>query len=249
VPAAIAALAHGKPVRPVWRNQLGGVTFAIGAHRFAKFSPRGCPLDLGREAQRMRWAVRYATVPPVLAGGGDSQGQWLVTAALPGQSAVSPRWLADPPAAVRAIGRGLRRLHDRLPVDLCPFDWSAPRRTARARSRGRLDPADWFPEHRDLDPERALALLDRPPAVDRLVVCHGDACAPNTLIDEEGVCAGHVDLGSLGVGDRWADLAVATWSTVWNYGPGWEAALLDAYGVQPDPARTAYYRLLWDLSP
>jgi kanamycin kinase len=67
----------------------------------------------------------------------------------------------------------------------------------------------------------------------------------------------------MAVAGRWADLAVATWSTTWNYGPGWEIPLLDAYGVAPDaygvapdaygvapdPARTRYYRLLWDLGP
>jgi len=58
-----------------------------------------------------------------------------------------------------------------------------------------------------------------------------------------------VDLGALGVADRWADLAVATWSTTWNYGPRWQAALLDAYGIAPDPGRTRYCRLLWDLGP
>ena len=80
-----------------------------------------------------------------------------------------------------------------------------------------------------------------------MVVCHGDACAPNTLIGAGGRWSGHVDLGSLGIADRWADLAIATWSAGWNYGPGWEGLLLDAYGVQPDPERTRYYRLLWDL--
>jgi hypothetical protein len=45
------------------------------------------------------------------------------------------------------------------------------------------------------------------------------------------------------------DLAIATWSTTWNYGPGWEIPLLDAYGIAPDPERTRYYRLLWDLGP
>ncbi|MCP5026589.1 MAG: aminoglycoside 3'-phosphotransferase, partial [Actinomycetia bacterium] len=60
---------------------------------------------------------------------------------------------------------------------------------------------------------------------------------------------GHVDLGSLGVADRWADLAIATWSTVWNYGPGWEDVLLEAYGIDSDPRRTEYYRLLWGLGP
>ncbi len=43
---------------------------------------------------------------------------------------------------------------------------------------------------------------------------------------------------------------MATWSTEWNYGPGWEDVLLAAYGVDPDPGpRTRYYRLLWDLGP
>ena len=56
-----------------------------------------------------------------------------------------------------------------------------------------------------------------------------------------------VDLGDLGVADRWADLAIATWSTEWNYGPGWEQLLLDAYGIKPDAQRTRYYRLLWEL--
>jgi aminoglycoside phosphotransferase len=31
--------------------------------------------------------------------------------------------------------------------------------------------------------------------------------------------------------------------------PGWEDVLLAAYGVAPDPARTRYYRLLYDLGP
>lgn len=94
-----------------------------------------------------------------------------------------------------------------------------------------------------------LRLLDTPPPVDKLVVCHGDACAPNTLIGDDGRWTGHVDLGALGTADRWADLAVATWSTQWNFGPGWERHLLNAYGIDPDPERIEYYRLLWDLDP
>ena len=95
----------------------------------------------------------------------------------------------------------------------------------------------------------ALDLAVDVPPIDVEVVCHGDACAPNTLISDAGRCAGHVDLGALGVADRWADLAVATWSIGWNYGSGWEPVLLDAYGVDADPERTRYYRLLWDLGP
>jgi len=87
------------------------------------------------------------------------------------------------------------------------------------------------------------------PPIDKLVVCHGDTCAPNTLLTPDGRFAGHVDLGALGVADRWSDLAIATWSTTWNYGDGWEEPLLDAYGIAPDPERTEYYRLLWEVGP
>ena len=52
-----------------------------------------------------------------------------------------------------------------------------------------------------------------------------------------------------GVGDRWADLAIAIWSTEWNYGPGWADTLLAAYGVPPDPERARRYRELWESTP
>ena len=38
-----------------------------------------------------------------------------------------------------------------------------------------------------------------------------------------------------------------TRSTIWNEGPGWEDALLDACGTDPDAHRMRRYRLLWDL--
>lgn len=177
-------------------------------------------------------------------------GEYLVTAALPGTNAVTDRWQADPARAVVAIGEGLRALHEALPVPACPFTWTAADRLALVHERaerGLLDPRTWREEHGQLTVDQALRRLGDAPPEDLTVVCHGDACAPNTLLDDDGRWTGHVDLGSLGVGDRWADLAVATWSTEWNYGPGWEGLLLDAYGVQRDGDRVAYYRLLWDL--
>ncbi|HEV2888096.1 MAG TPA: aminoglycoside 3'-phosphotransferase [Jatrophihabitans sp.] len=255
VPPLRAALAAGTPVRLVWTNELGGQTFEVGegtARHFLKWTPVSSGIDLGREVARLRWAVRFTPVPTVLDQGRDAAGQWIVTAALPGDNAVTDRWLVDPARAVTAIGTGLRALHGALPVTGCPFSWSVPDRVADARRRaraGRLDPAAWHPEHRGLSVDQALAVLRQPPEIDRLVVCHGDSCAPNTLLSQDGSWTGHVDLGSLGVADRWADLAIATWSADWNYGPGWSGRLLEAYGIDADPVRTRYYRLLWDLGP
>jgi kanamycin kinase len=251
VPEALLPLFEGRACRPVWRNELGGLTFEVPGEFFVKWAPADSGLQLDVEAHKLRWAEPFTPVPRVIGQGQDEDGSWLQTLALHGKSAVDERWRADPVRAVQALGEGLRALHDALPVDECPFDWSAQTRVAaaqRTRAAGR-DPAQWFEEHRGLSVDEALARVAEPPPPDRLVVCHGDACAPNTLIDDDGRWSGHVDLGSLGVGDRWSDLAVATWSTEWNYGPGFEETLLTSYGISPDPLRTAYYRLLWDLGP
>jgi kanamycin kinase len=255
VPACVVAIADGRPVRLLWDNEAGGLAFMVGTgpdRCFVKWAPAGSGLDLSSERARLAWAARYTPVPRPLGQGADDAGAWLITTALPGENAISPRWLADPRTAVTALGTGLRALHESLPVPGCPFSWTAPDRLADARRRaaeGVLDPARWHEIHQGLGVSRALELAAHIPPADRLVVCHGDPCAPNTLLSDDGQWSAHVDLGALGVADRWADLAVATWSTEWNYGPGWDTVLLDAYGVQPDPDRTRYYRLLYDLGP
>ncbi|SDH68695.1 kanamycin kinase [Pseudonocardia oroxyli] len=238
VPAVVTWLAAGAALRPVWHNMLGGLTYEIPGRCYVKWAPPG--VDLAPEAERLAWAAPFVTVPTLLEHGADSDGSWLVTAPLPGRNAVENRWLAEPERAVEAVGAGLRALHDALPVAECPFSWDVATRRARIQNPD--------PHRFGLTLDEALRILDDPPEADRLVVCHGDACVPNTLLDDDGRCCGHVDLGSLGVADRWADLAAATWSTIWNYGPGHEHRLLDAYGVAPDPERQFFYRLLWDLT-
>jgi len=232
VPRQVHALARGAELTPVWVNELGGVTFRTGDGRYVKFGPRNAETSFAGEAERLRWAAPHIAVPRVLEAGGDETHEWLVTAALAGASAVAPRWIQDAATAVRAVGEGLRAMHDTLPADDCPFDWGVPRRIANAAGRGIHVPE---------------SMREAPP-IDRLVVCHGDACCPNTLIDDDGRWSGHVDLGALGVADRWADIAVASMSTAWNYGEGWEDALIEAYGIEPDRERLSYYRELWNAT-
>jgi len=255
IPEPVAALAGEQPLRPVWENELGGLTFEIGSgvdRYFVKWAPAASGIDLDAEAARMSWASVFTPVPRVLDQGADDTGRWMSISPVPGDSAVADRWRRDPATAVKAIGKGLRALHDALPVDTCPFSWSNEDRVADARARasaGLVDPQRWHPVHRSLSLQQALDVLGDAPPIDRAVVCHGDACAPNTILTAAGHWSGHVDLGALGVADRWADLAVATWSTQWNFGRGWESRLLASYGVQSDPVRTRFYRLLWDLGP
>jgi kanamycin kinase len=231
LPELVGEVAGGRPTQAVWENELGGLTFQIGHgpdRCFAKWDRIDRADQLAAEAERCDWAGSYISVPEVLELRRADDQVCLVTAPLEGENAVADRWKAEPARAVAVLGSSLRILHETLPVDRCPFDWSAEYRISIATG-----------------PE---LVADVPP-VDRLVVCHGDACAPNTVLRDDGTVSGHVDLAFLGVADRWADLAVGLRSLGWNYGPGWEAAYLDAYGIDPDPERGRYYQLLCDLGP
>ncbi|WP_169583546.1 MULTISPECIES: aminoglycoside 3'-phosphotransferase [Microbacterium] len=232
VPERVRSLARGAALAPVWRNDYGGVTFRTDDGRYIKHGPRNAESSLADETVRLEWAGRFIRVPHVLEAGYDDAFEWLVTRAIPGESAVAPRWIAKPEVAVRAVGEGLRAMHDALPADECPFVWSVPSRLENAARRGIRVPEP----------------LREPPPIDLLVVCHGDACCPNTLVGDDGRWLAHVDLGQLGTGDRWADIAVASMSTEWNYGPGWEDALIEAYGIDPDRERLSYYRELWNAT-
>lgn len=226
VPDWVAELAGGRPVTPVWRNEEGGITYRIDDGReYLKVQTPTLDWEPEAEAERLSWVGRLVAAPRLLESGRRGELHWLRTAGLPGVSAVARPWRERPEQVVPELGRALRRFHDTVPVAGCPFSWSIEYRVYRYR----LD----------------TAFLDEVPPIDA-VVCHGDACNPNFLIGDDGRFTGYVDLGGLGVADRWADLAPALMSLTWNYGPGWEPCFLDAYGIEPDEPKRAFYAALWD---
>jgi kanamycin kinase len=222
VPRIAQTLAGSTEPELVWRNELDGLTFRIG-DRFLKWNPRSTGIDLERERVRLEWISSRHLAPRVIDHGSDGDAQWILTEALPGGSAVGDLWRARRAEAIRAIAEGLRAIHA-IPIDDLPHAWTAETWV------GRQPPS-----------------LGARPIIDVPVLVHGDACAPNTLMTEDGVWTGNVDFGDLAVGDRWADLAIASLSLDWNFGEGHQPELFDAYGIIPDEERIRYYRSLWEL--
>lgn len=222
VPDIVREISAGRPFELAWRNELGGLTFRIG-DAFVKWNPPATGVDLERERVRLEWLAGRHPAPRVLDHGHDGEAQWLLTKALPGASAVGDTWRARRSEAIRAIATGLRALHAIGVVDF-PTAWTREVWVGRAPS----------------------SIGPRPPT-DEPVLVHGDACAPNTLIGADGRWVGNVDFGDLAVGDRWADLAVASMSLDWNFGTGRQEEFFEAYGIAPDADRIRYYRALWHL--
>ncbi len=252
IPHSVEGLIKGRRCEVVWLSALGGLTFRIddtASSLYVKWLPVASEVDVTVEIEKLRWASAYTPVPTVVERGSDAEGSWIVTESIDADNAVATRWKRDPKRATVAFGAGLRALHDALPIEGCSYTWSAAQRLHDIQRRvenGSLEQHQWSQSFDSLTLRTALDELRVIPDED-LVVCHGDACAPNTLIDDSGKWVAHVDLGNLGIGDRWADLAVMTWSTVWNYGEGWEMNVYDAYGIEPDPEKIRFYRLLWEL--
>jgi kanamycin kinase len=222
IPEVVLRIAGTRKPELVWRNELGGLTFRIGSE-FVKWNPRETGVDLARERVRLAWLEGRHPAPRVVSYGEEGSAQWLVTEAVAGTSAVGDRWRARRSQAIRAIAHGLRAIHA-VPIDGFPAHWSGEVWVGRT-------------------PE---SLGPRPPVHDPVLV-HGDACAPNTLVADDGRWTGNVDFGDLAIGDRWADLAVASMSLDWNFGTGHQDEFFDAYGIEPDLDRIRYYRALWDL--
>jgi aminoglycoside phosphotransferase len=215
--------------------------------------------ELVAERDRVAWLAGTGfPAPTVLDWVEDAASATLVTSTVAGvpASGLPPARVAD---ALPRLAGLLRDLHD-LPVAGCPFDHRLAVTVPAAEhavAAGRLDLADLDPEHLGRNAARLLddLLADRDLAEAAesldLVVCHGDPCLPNLLLDPGTLApTGVVDLGRLGIADRYLDLALLTRSAAATdlnpqYGAQAAHTLLREYGVgDPDEFRLSYYRLL-----
>lgn len=215
--------------------------------------------ELATERDKVAWLTTTPIAGPnVVDWVRSANGATLVMTTVPGLAACQlPRELV--PRAVTSMANLLRRLHD-LPIADCPFARRLGTTVSAARravGSGSVDVTDFDYSRLGRTPDDLLKeLVDGVPQatdleVRDLVVCHGDACLPNVLFNPEtGAATGLVDLGRLGVADRYLDLALVTRSMAARemndqYDATDAVRLLEQYGIStPDRWRLEYYRLL-----
>ncbi|GAA1697101.1 APH(3'') family aminoglycoside O-phosphotransferase [Kribbella yunnanensis] len=220
---------------------------------FAKCcGPAGVP-ELEAERDRIAWLASSGMPGATVVDWQVSDdGACLVTSAVPGIPGIdlpSWAWLG----AMETLGRTLRELHS-LPD--CPFERPLASVIASAEDvvrRGAVNPDFLTDEWRLVTPESLLeqVVAERPyvESVTELAVCHGDPCLPNVFFDPLTLrVTGFIDVGRLGVADRYSDLALTTIQLYdeWSVDPG---PFLTAYGVtEPDRRRLEFFRLLDPLT-
>jgi streptomycin 3"-kinase len=225
---------------------------------FAKVSVSGSDgvESLAGERLRTEWLAPFDLgSAKVLDWHASQEGACLVMSAVPGVPA------SELPAeqllqAWPSMAHRLRLLHE-IPAASCPFARALSTMFERACdvvARNAVNKEFLDPEQQDIPPPLLLdALRVQLPlrlaqeARDR-VVCHGDACMPNFMVDPRTLrCTGLIDLGRLGTADRYVDLSLflANARDSWR-GPDDELAarksLFDTLEIgEPDDGRLDFY--------
>ncbi|MDW5313633.1 APH(3'') family aminoglycoside O-phosphotransferase [Rhizobium sp. PL01] len=218
---------------------------------------------LDDERRRTAWLSAFELgSPSVLDWQVSDDVACLVTSAVPGV----PADQLEVSALIKAwpsIVAQVRDLHA-IPARDCPFDRGLQTmfdRAADVVARKSVNPDFLDPDDQDTPPETLLdRLKSELPArltqenTDR-VVCHGDACLPNFMVDPETLCCtGMIDLGRLGMADRYVDFALLVGNTreTWRTTAEARAAhnrLFDLHAIaNADRARLDFYLRLDPLT-
>jgi streptomycin 3"-kinase len=239
-----------------WAPLTGGESDTLVYRRgsvFAKCCSVSGVEELRDERDRAEWlagtGLPGATVVDWLE---SAEGACLVTTAVPGVAG-SELPESVQVKAMESLGRTLRELHS---LRDCPFERPLSSVIATAEDvvrRDAVNPAFLTDEWRLLTPAELLerVIAERPYVETgvELAVCHGDACLPNFLFDPGTLeVTGIIDVGRLGVADRYSDLALTTIQIhdEWSADPG---PFLAAYGLpSPDQRRLEFHRLLDPLT-
>jgi len=268
VPASSSILAELLPPGfGEWEPVTGGESGAsvvrdLDAQRYAKVVSAERVDELAAERDRSVWLMRTEIPCAQVLGWRETEaGACLITQAAAGvpastlgADALQRAW----PSVVTAV----RALH-RLATDQCPFDrnlaWMMP--LARAAVAEDRVVVEFLPEALQGAPptqvlERIEAELPLRLAQERagLVVCHGDLCLPNVLVDPAtDRFTAFIDLGRLGTADSYGDIALllATARQTWSDEAMARRAgqeLAEIYGTELDAEREDFYLRLDPLT-
>lgn len=237
-----------EPTRPAAANPSDRTWLSDTAAVKAVAFERAAQLDA--EAANSAWLGEHvATASPLVRSDGQDLA-WLVTARIDGVPAHRPDLHGDVGSLAEVAGQALRKLHA-LPLDVAPDEidrgWDALEAAAEAYVAGGGGEVD--EPYQRYTSEQLLELWRQGrPAVEDLVICHGDPALPNMLA-RQGAFVGWVDLGGVRIADRHLDLAHAHASIHRNLGPEAVYVFYDTYGQDPDLLRLDHYLLAKQLLP
>jgi aminoglycoside 3'-phosphotransferase-1 len=254
VPVSMAAALAGYQWARDRVGESGGAVYRLhgkaGAQDlFLKHGSGAVAGDITDELVRLRWLSNHMPVPAIEGFVADVDEAWLLMTALPGRTAYQ---LLEAEVDARmdvvdALVRFMTRLHA-IPVGDCPFNGDHPCRLARARDRidAGLVAEDEFDEEREgWTAEQVWQAMQQllPMPADR-VVTHGDFSLDNILM-QDGEVVGCIDVGRVGIADRYQDLSIL-WNSLGEFGASLQERMVVRYGIDEIDRRKLDFHLMLD---
>ena len=217
-------------------------------------------IDTG-DAGLIRWIAGRLPVPEIAAHEITDGKDWLLMTRIRGRMLCDSSVMDHPVLLLDCMAEALHRLWS-FPVENCPSGsvvQTTLKRAEQAICSGSFDPArsepGTFGPGGFESPEALLNWLMHNQPLEDPVLVHGDFCLPNLFTDGKRL-SGFVDVGNMGIGDHWMDLALGWRSLKYNsdghYGRIYPAIdpddLFRAAGVDRDEERLRYYLFLDELN-
>ncbi len=215
-----------------------------------------------REMQMMEWLKGTLPVPEVICHEIQEGMSYLLMSRLQGVMACDSTAMKHPEQLVGALAAGLQMLWQ-VDISDCVYWSNLDQKLEAAKynvehglvEMDRCEP-DTFGEGGFENPEKLLGWLMENRPEEEYVLSHGDYCLPNVFVKNGTVC-GFLDLGKMGIADKYQDIALCYRSLLHNYqgkyggGMVYEdfrpESLFAALGMEADWEKVRYYILLDEL--
>ena len=208
----------------------------------------------------MGWSEGKIPVPKILCHEVEDGISYLLMEKMEGVMSCDESLLEQPEVLTRALADGIRLLWQ-TDTSGCPRNRTLPCLLEEARyniDNGRVDldnvDPETFGENGFRDPDDLLNWLVNHPIPSEPVLSHGDYCLPNIFV-KNGHFRGFIDVGDLGIGEKWRDIALCYRSLRDNWGGAYGGKVYDfdpklffeALEIEPDWEKIRYHLLLDEL--
>lgn len=214
---------------------------------FLKMAKKGL---LTQEFNALNWLNGKLSVPEIVLFDDETENEFLITKAIPGEMVCSEKYLDNPMQALEIIKEAFNSIYS-VDISDCPFDVSNKYKLSLIKNnveKGLIKNEDLKSEtlKRFGNVEGLLNYLIDNQFEEELCFSHGDTSLPN-IFSFDDKFSGFIDVGECGIADKLFDLAICEKSIRRNFGEKYVSKFYEKLNIVPDRNKIDYYLLMMEL--
>ncbi|MBQ6933207.1 MAG: aminoglycoside 3'-phosphotransferase [Clostridia bacterium] len=217
--------------------------------------------EVDNEVQLMQWLKDKISAPECLCHIKENDTDYLLMTKIKGKMACDDEYMSNPQKLIDILAHAMKSLW-KVDISECPVDMTLNTKLKMAEYNVKNNLVDTentqpgtFGKDGFESPKHLLKWIVENRPEEDVVLSHGDFCLPNIFIDNDKL-AGFIDIGRMGIADRWNDIAICWRSLKDNYIGKYSTKkydnfdpdyLFEALGIEKDEEKLRYYILMDEL--